>query len=171
MWSMNKHGYVLLFKDAHLNFISCSCVIKSSSLDFYLQRFKDGKKVLAMCVHVLVAQLCPTLCDPIDCSLPGFSVHEILQARILVCTKSLQSYLTLCDSMDCIPPGSSVLGILEWVTMPFSRGSSWPRDRTQVSWFVTVWATREAQFLAHRSYKTKQQSRLVLQAIVLQPLL
>ena len=127
-----------------------------------------GKTIV---VVVLVTQSCPTLCDPIDCSLPGFSVHEILQARILVCTKSLQSYLTLCDSMDCIPPGSSVLGILEWVTMPFSRGSSWPRDRTQVSWFVTVWATREAQFLAHRSYKTKQQSRLVLQAIVLQPLL
>ena len=42
-----------------------------------------------------VAQLCPTLCDPMDCSLPGFSVHGILQARIL-----------------------------EWVTITFSRGSS-----------------------------------------------
>ena len=30
-----------------------------------------------------VAQLCPTLCDPMDCSLPGFSVHRILQARVL----------------------------------------------------------------------------------------
>ena len=34
-------------------------------------------------VKVLVAQSCPTLCDPMDCSLPGFSVHWILQARIL----------------------------------------------------------------------------------------
>ena len=34
-------------------------------------------------VKVLVAQLCPTLCDLMDCSLPGSSVHEILQARIL----------------------------------------------------------------------------------------
>ena len=34
-------------------------------------------------VKVLVAQLCPTLCNPMDGSLPGFSVHEILQARIL----------------------------------------------------------------------------------------
>ena len=42
-----------------------------------------------------VAQSCPTLCDPVDCSLPGFSVHGILQARIL-----------------------------EWVTISFSRGSS-----------------------------------------------
>ena len=51
-----------------------------------------------------VAQSCPTLCDPMDCSLPGFSIHGILQARIL-----------------------------EWVTISFSRGSSRPRDRTWVS--------------------------------------
>ena len=70
-------------------------------------------------VKVLVAQLCLTLCDPRECSLPGSSVHGILQARIL-----------------------------EWVAMPFSRGPSWPRDRTQVSCiagrFFTIWATREA---------------------------
>ena len=52
----------------------------------------------------LVAQSCLTLCDPMDCSLPGPSVHGILQARIL-----------------------------EWVAMPFSRESSQPRDQTQVS--------------------------------------
>ena len=50
----------------------------------------------------------------------------------------IQSYLTLCDPMDCSPPGSSVhrilqARILEWVAIPFSRGSSQPRDRTQVS--------------------------------------
>ena len=54
-----------------------------------------------------------------DCNLPGSSVHEILQARIL-----------------------------EWVTVPFSRGSSQARDQIQVSHiagrFFTVWATREA---------------------------
>ena len=43
-----------------------------------------------------------------------------------------------CDIMDCSPPGSSVHGIyqaiiLEWVAVSFSRQSSWPRDRTQVS--------------------------------------
>ena len=48
-----------------------------------------------------VAQSCPTLCDPMDCSLPGSSVHGILQARIL-----------------------------EWGAISFSRGSSQPRDRT-----------------------------------------
>jgi len=51
-----------------------------------------------------VAQLCPTLCDPMDCSPPGSSVHGILQARIV-----------------------------EWVAISFSRGSSRLRDRTHVS--------------------------------------
>ena len=67
-----------------------------------------------------VAQLCPTLCDPMDCSLPGFSVHGILQARIL-----------------------------EWVTISFSKGSSPPKDQTQVSRIggrcFNLWATREAR--------------------------
>ena len=56
--------------------------------------------------------------------------------------------------MDCSPPGFSIYGILqasilEWVAIPFSRGRSWPRDRTQVSCiagkFFNVWAPREAQ--------------------------
>ena len=52
--------------------------------------------------------------------------------------KSIQSCLTLCNPMDWSPPGSSVYGILqarilEWVAMPSSRGSSWPRDRNWVS--------------------------------------
>ena len=51
-----------------------------------------------------IAQWCLTLCDPMECSPPGLSVHGILQARIL-----------------------------EWVVMPSSRESSPPRDRTQVS--------------------------------------
>ena len=64
-----------------------------------------------------------------------------------------QSCLILCNPMDCSPPGSSVHGnlqarILEWVAIPFSRGSSQPRDQTQVSHsagrFFTIWATREA---------------------------
>ena len=52
-----------------------------------------------------------------------------------VCAQSLQSCLTLCNPMNCSPSGSSVHGILqarilEWVAMPSSSGSSWPRDRT-----------------------------------------
>ena len=55
--------------------------------------------------------------------------------------KSLQSCLTLCNPMNCSLPGSSVHGILqagllEWVVLPFSRGSSQPRDRTRVSYIT-----------------------------------
>ena len=57
---------------------------------------------------------------------------------ICVCAQQLQSYPTLRDPMDCDPPGSSVrgilhAGILEWIAMSSSRGSSRPRDWTWVS--------------------------------------
>ena len=55
-------------------------------------------------VLCLVHESCPTLCDLMVCCQPGSSVHGILQARIL-----------------------------EWVAFPFSRGSSQPRNQTQVS--------------------------------------
>ena len=67
-------------------------------------------------------------------------------------SRSVVSYSL--DPMDCSLPGSSVPGISqarirEWVAISFSRGSSWPRDQTQVSRTVgrcfTIWATREAQ--------------------------
>ena len=51
-----------------------------------------------------VAQSCPTLCDTMDCSPSGFSIHGIFQARVL-----------------------------EWVSISFSSGSSWPRDQTRIS--------------------------------------
>ena len=56
---------------------------------------------------MLAARSCLTLCYPMDYSQPGFSDHGILQARIL-----------------------------EWVAILFSRGSSQPRDRTQVSYII-----------------------------------
>ena len=62
--------------------------------------------------------------------------------------KFAQSYLTLCDPMNCTVHGILQARILEWVAFSFSRGSSQPRDRTQVSRitgrFFTSWATREA---------------------------
>ena len=62
------------------------------------------------------------------------TVNLICKMKVLVA----QLFLTLFDPMDCSPPGSSVHGIsqariLEWVAIPFSRGSSQPRDRTHVS--------------------------------------
>ena len=64
----------------------------------------------------------------------------IIQDNLLItsaCAKSIQSCLTLCDLVDCSLPGSSVHGILqarilEGVTMPSSRESSRPKDRTRV---------------------------------------
>ena len=78
---------------------------------------------------------------------------------LCVCACSVSP--TLCDPMGYSPPGSSVLEnlqarILEWVAIPFSRGSSQSRDGTWVSCiagrFFTVWATREA----HSFYNGKQ---------------
>ena len=63
--------------------------------------------------------------------------------------KVAQSCLTLCDPMDGTVHGILQARILEWAAFPFSRGSSQPRDRTQVSHiaggFFTSWATREAR--------------------------
>ena len=59
------------------------------------------------------------------------------------CVLVAQLCLTLCDLMDCSPPGSSVCGIpqatiLEWVAMSSSRGSSPPRDQTNVSYISCI---------------------------------
>ena len=63
--------------------------------------------------------------------------------------KVIQSCPTLCDPIDYIVHGILQARILEWVAFPFSRGSSQPRDRTQVSCiagrFFTSWAAREAK--------------------------
>ena len=75
----------------------------------------------------------------------GWCIHILNLFQISwVCVhaKSL-SCVRLCDPMDCSPPGSSVpgipqAGILEWVAMPSSRGSSWPRDGTLVSYFSCI---------------------------------
>ena len=113
------------------------------------------------------AHLHLTLCYPMHCSMPGSSVHGILQARIpeLVAISYSRkvkvkvwslSPVRLCDPRDCSLPGSSVHGIfqarvLEWVAISFSRGSSQPRDRTWVSHIVgrrfTILTTREVHFL------------------------
>ena len=78
---------------------------------------------------------------------------DLIVNKVKVKVKLLSRVWLFCDSMDCSLPGSTVHGILqariqEWVAIPFSRGSSWPRDQTWVSClaerFFTVWATREA---------------------------
>ena len=77
------------------------------------------------------------------------SLRMMFSRFIFVCVKVAQSYPTLCDPMDYTVHGILQARILEWVAFPFSRESSQPRDRTQVSCiaggFFTSWATREAQ--------------------------
>ena len=108
-------------------------------------------------VKVLVGQSCPTLCDPMDCSPPGSSVHGILQARVLEC-----------------------------VAISFSRGSSWPRGGTGVGChfllqgiFLTQgwnpgllhyrqnlyhWATWEAPFWVKKSTKAEERRQRSLRS-------
>ena len=88
-------------------------------------------------MKVLVAQLCPTFCNPMDCSLPDSSVHRIgvgIQALLQkVKVKFTQLCLSLSDPMDYAVLGILQARTLEWVAFPICRGSSQPRDRTQVS--------------------------------------
>ena len=85
----------------------------------------------------------------IPCSPAGLdpSIAAVL-SPLKVKVKIAQSCPTLCDPMDLVH-GILLARILEWVAFPFSRGSSQPKDQTQVSHtadgFFTSWATREAQ--------------------------
>ena len=85
-------------------------------------------------------------------SLPAEHCQVLNKIKVLCFCLVTKSCSTLCDLMVYSPPGSSVHGvlqarILEWVVILFSRGSSWPRDRTWVSLqvdFFSCWATSEA---------------------------
>ena len=92
----------------HILSVSCLVVEKISPPCWGYKKKKES----------LATQSYLALCNPMDCSLAGSSVHGIFQARVL-----------------------------EWVAVSFSRGSFWPRDRTRVSHIVgrrfTIWATRE----------------------------
>ena len=92
-----------------------SCVSLVKETDNYISEYNaDNRYTVCVCVCVCVCtQLCLTLCD-IDCSPPGSSVHEILQARIL-----------------------------EWVVISSTRGSSQPGDLNHVSWIAGRFFTAE----------------------------
>ena len=100
----------------HIKDVSCLGVIqrlgmltKVAKNDILIlgKHLKDTKA--CTCLRAKVTQSCPALCDPMDCSPPGSSVHGILQARIL-----------------------------EWVARPSSRGTSRPRNRTHVSYVSRI---------------------------------
>ena len=130
-WSAGYHKALqphrgFLFNKSHLTVkkltkeaILCHQLGLPLSIIFLSASFFPHLCCPTLCVCVLIALLCPNLCDSKDCSLSESSVHEILQARILEC-----------------------------IVIPFSRGSSRPRDQIRVSCiagrFFTNWATRGA---------------------------
>ena len=97
---------------------SLSVCVSGGQVRFIINKYFSFLTIYKNWKQSKVTQLCPTLCDPMDHSLLGSSVHGILQARIL-----------------------------EWAAISFSRGSSRPRDRTWFSLIAgglfTLWATRE----------------------------
>ena len=112
LWFASCHKYFMFASLWHYLFLS----LKHESSD---------RKY--MCVWVLSWSVVSNSCDPTDCSLLGFSVHGILQARIL-----------------------------EWVAISFSRWSAWPRNRTQVfctgGILFTHWTTEEAKYINQHSH-------------------
>ena len=94
VWCFPKRSSVI---QLYSMYSPATCVYTHTHTLTYVYTHISGK------VKVKVTQSCLTLCNPMDCSLPGSSVHGIFQTRIL-----------------------------EWATVPFSRGSSQPRDWTQV---------------------------------------
>ena len=122
---MDKHGKILNSKLGKEDFMAVYChpaYFTSMQAEYImrnagLEEAQAGIKTARKESESEVAQWCPTLYDPVDCSLPCSSVHGIFRARVL-----------------------------EWVAISFSRGSSQPRDRTWVSCIVgrhfPIWATR-----------------------------
>ena len=118
-WNLKLMSWYLLFSIHNIFFHFCNWAfvfkpfwkVYGSSL----LKSLSTTEALSLSWKWKITQLCPTLCNPVN-----YTVHGILQARIL-----------------------------EWVAFPFSRRSSQPRDQTQVSHiadgFFTSWATREAQ--------------------------
>ena len=87
-------------------------IFNSDSLRVFTDIYCKQSIHVYVCCCGLVAKACLTLCDPVDCSPPGSSVHGILQARVL-----------------------------EWGAISFSRGPSRPRDRTQSAVLAgTLWS-------------------------------
>ena len=98
----------------------CPCRCGSPSTPAFISPYPTVATLLCLIPLLLqdsclVAKLSQTLCIPMDCSLPGSSIHGILQARVL-----------------------------EWIAIPFSRGSSTSRDRTQVFCIAGKFFTAES---------------------------
>ena len=126
IFSYTKNSFPLPWESCHRHWKHMSWICPSlSSPPLRNSSCTRSGSWAPCCWSVSVTQWCPTLCDPIDCIPPGSSVHGILQARIL-----------------------------ERVAMPFSRGSSWPRGRTQVLLLAKI-----LTFSAHHSWKKNTETQ------------
>ena len=115
-WNWITSGtWLFLRADSRVEFLAYAHTESRSQTDFFCLCAYGSifiiikSEIKGICVHLKSLPLHPTLCNTVDYSPPGSSVHGILQARIL-----------------------------EWVTMPFSRGSSPPRDRTHISYNACI---------------------------------
>ena len=116
-----SEGWIWRFGDTTLLYwlnFSTICLVNFLTIYFItLKKWDDPERER-------VAPSCLTLCNPMDCSLSGSSIHGVFQARVL-----------------------------EWVAISFSRGSFWPRDQTQISLiagrFFTIWTTRKVQYYSN----------------------
>ena len=99
---MSTHSSILVWRIPWIE--KPGGLLSMGLLGDWIKELEMVRDPVCCAVLCLVTHLCPTLCDPMDCSPPGDSVRGVLQTRIL-----------------------------EWVDMPSSRGSSQPRDRTGVS--------------------------------------
>ena len=97
------HACICIYTCIHIYVYTCIHIYIYAYIHIYVYIY------IYVCVHATSLQLCPTLCNPVDCSLPGSSVHGIRQARKV-----------------------------EWVAMPSSRGSSRPGDRTCISYISCI---------------------------------
>ena len=116
LFQKHCHLYVCLRVHTHTHTRTHMCIYTHihTCLCMYIYTHMHTHVSIYVCTQTLpiCAQACPTLCDPVDCSLPGCSVHGILQAIIL-----------------------------EWLAVSFSRVSSQLRDGTQVSCIAGIFFT------------------------------
>ena len=121
------------------------CFIKTL-LDLYVEMFKWN--LSQMCVYICNIYYTCIFIIFVLCIYRSFFIVMVICWTLIVKWKSLSRFW-LCDPMDYTVRGILLARILEWVAIPFSRGSSQPRDRTQVSYiageFFTSWATTEVQ--------------------------
>ena len=122
----------------------CSCCCFAPSFIKCTSTLSRMSLFCSSCVLCLVIQLCPTLCDPMDCNPPRSCVHGILQARVLEWvavpfsrgifpTKGLNPSLPHCRWILYHLSHQGSPRVLEWVAYPFSRRTSQPRNWTGVS--------------------------------------